>query len=214
MFNFFKKKRTIQDKSWKDITVAKYYQIVELLKEQDDYTAMNLIDVIWEVDSFSMPATEANLYAAKLSFLTKDIDNVIPKKHYRLNNTKYDSNCDLTVMSTAQFVDYQNYIKNNRIEEILSVFFVPDGHEYNDGYDIKQVQKDLLMLPITDAYAIAFFFATQFKLYCNRFRGCLIKSMKKAKMSKTVINQFKQVDLFSLVSYPSFLNFVNQQTKH
>ena len=116
-------------------------------------------------------------------------------------------------MSTAQFIDYQNYIKNNRIEEILSCFFVPAGHSYNDGYDIEKVKKDLLSLKITDAYALAFFFELQLKMYCRLFHRYLLRSMKKAKMSKETIEATKKLDLYNLVSYPIFLNFVNAQTK-
>ncbi len=209
----FKKKTTIKRISWKDISVKQYYDIVELLKSPDDYTALNLINIVYDIDSTKIPANELSAYITRMNFLEKDIDKVSPKKTYVLNGTKYESNCNLTIMSTAQFIDYQNYIKNNRIEEILSCFFVPEGHSYNDGYDIYNVKKDLLSLKITDAYALAFFFELQLKMYCRLFRRYLVRSMKKAKMSKETIEATKKLDLYSLVSYPIFLNFVNAQMR-
>ncbi len=209
----FKRKPTIKRLSWKDISVKQYYDIVELLKSPDDYTALNLINIVYDIDSTKIPANELSAYIERMKFLEKDVEKVSPKKHYVLNGTNYESNCNLTIMSTAQFIDYQNYIKNNRIEEILSCFFVPEGHSYNDGYDIENVKKDLLSLKITDAYALAFFFELQLKMYCRLFRHYLVRSMKKAKMTKETIEATKKLDLYSLVSYPIFLNFVNAQTK-
>ena len=209
----FKKKQSIKKMSWKDITVKQYYDIIKILKAPDDYTALNLIDIIYDIDSTKIPANELSTYISRIKFLEKDVDKVSPKKTYVLNGTKYDSNCNLTIMSTAQFIDYQNYIKNNRIEEILSCFFVPSGHSYNDGYDIEKVKKDLLSLKITDAYALAFFFELQLKMYCRLFRRYLVKNMKKAKMSKETIEATKKLDLYNLVSFPIFLNFVNAPTK-
>lgn len=212
--NIFKKKTPIQDKNWGDVTIEQYYQIVELVKEQDDYTIYNLIDILWGIDSSKLPAKDLSKYADKLQFLNKDVPKVALKKHYTFNGRKYDSSCDLTSMSTAQFVDYNNFLKGGKYEEILSVFFIPEGHSYNDGYDVLQVQKDLLQLKITDCMAAAFFFKRQLKVFCHLFQHYLIKKMKKEKMEKNLIDQFKKVDLYSLASYPTSLLTAMQQMKN
>jgi hypothetical protein len=212
--NLFKKITPIPDKDWSDVTIEQYYKIADLIKEQDEYTVYNLIDILWGIDSSKLLAKDLTKYTNRLQFLNKDVPKVTLKKHYTFNGRKYDSSCDLTSMSTAQFVDYNNYLKNCKYEEILSVFFIPEGHSYNDGYDILQVQNDLLQMKITDCMAAAFFFKRQLKVFCHLFQTYLIKKMKKEKMKKNLIDQFKKVDLYSLVSYPTSLLTVMQQMKN
>lgn len=210
----FSKVTPIPNKDWSDVTIEQYYKIAELIKEQDEYTVYNLIDVLWGIDSSKLLAKDLTKYANRLQFLNKEVPNVTLKKHYTFNGRKYDSSCDLTSMSTAQFVDYNNFIKGGKYEEILSVFFIPEGHSYNDGYDILQVQNDLLQMKITDCMAAAFFFKRQLKVFCHLFQTYLIKKMKKEKMEKSLIDQFKKVDLYNLVSYPTSLLTVMQQMKN
>jgi len=210
----FSKVTPIPNKDWSDVTIEQYYKIAELIKEQDEYTVYNLIDVLWSIDSSKLLAKDLTKYANRLQFLNKEVPNVTLKKHYTFNGRKYDSSCDLTSMSTAQFVDYNNFIKGGKYEEILSVLFIPEGHSYNDGYDILQVQNDLLQMKITDCMAAAFFFKRQLKVFCHLFQTYLIKKMKKEKMEKSLIDQFKKVDLYNLVSYPTSLLTVMQQMKN
>ena len=212
--NLFKKITPIPDKDWSDVTIEQYYKIADLIKEQDEYTVYNLIDILWGIDSSKLLAKDLTKYTNRLQFLNKDVPKVTLKKHYTFNGRKYDSSCDLTSMSTAQFVDYNNYLKNCKYEEILSVFFIPEGHSYNDGYDILQVQNDLLQMKITDCMAAAFFFKRQLRVFCHLFQTYLIKKMKKEKMKKNLIDQTKKVDLYSLVSYPTSLLTVMQQMKN
>ena len=135
-------------KTWKDITLRQFNKIQDLLQEIDEYTTLNIIDVIYDVDSADMPAMEVmNKYAHSLDFLMTTIPtNEKLKDVYTINQREYNSNINLTQMTTAQFVDYQNYSKENPVDisKCLSVFIIPKGHTYNDGYDLKQVQDFLL----------------------------------------------------------------------
>ena len=212
-FDLFKKKNSIPKKSWKNITLKQYYQIVDICNNTDEYSAYNLVDLIYGIDSSKLPAIEMEKYIKQLSFLKSDLPTCILKKHYTINGREYDSNCDLTSMTTAQFIDYQNYLPHNKFEELLSIFFVPNGHSYNDGYDIDQVKEDLLDLPMEVVNAASFFFKIQLKVYCKLFRHYLIKTLKKNKAQKEVIDKLKKVDLNLLVSYPTYLLTVMQQMK-
>lgn len=177
----------------------------------------NLLEVIFGVDARSLPVKEINKYVKQLDFLSSECKPSTPKKHYTVNGKKYDSHIDLTVMTTGQFIDYQNYSKDNKIEQLLSVFITPEDKEYGKDYDVLEVQKDLLQMPITDAYAIAFFFKRQLKAYCSLFRSYLKKSIKSLKMDKEkkkeALNALNKVDLYNLVSYPTYLNTVKQLMK-
>ena len=204
--------------NWNDITLKQFYDIREILSVEDDWTALNLIDCIYQVDCQAMPIQELKKY--DISFIKDEIPDVKLNKYYTLNGTKYNSNCDITRVSVAQFIDYQNYLKEDevRLEKLLSVFFMPDGcKDYNTGYDIIKVQEDLMDLPIPVAQSIGFFLGRQFKLFFLIFRYYLIKQVKKLKMEKTkkkeMIANIKKMDLWDLVSSLTSLNTVKSQMK-
>lgn len=204
--------------NWENITLKQFYDIREILSVEDDWTALNLIDCIYQVDCQAMPIQELKKY--DISFIKDEIPEVKLKKYYTLNGTKYNSNCDITRVSVAQFIDYQNYLKEDevRLEKLLSVFFMPDGcKDYNTGYDIIKVQEDLMDLPIPVAQSIGFFLGRQFRIFFRIFRYYLIKQVKKLKMEKTkkkeLIADIKKMDLWGLASSLSSLNTVKSQMK-
>lgn len=204
--------------NWENITLKQFYDIREILSVEDDWTYLNLIDCIYGVNSQNLPINELKKY--DISFIKDEIPDVKLNKQYTLNGTKYNSNCDITRVSVAQFIDYQNYLKEDevRLEKLLSVFFMPDGcKDYNTGYDIIKVQEDLMDLPIPVAQSIGFFLGRQFKLLFLIFRYYLIKQVKKLKMEKTkkkeLIANIKKMDLWGLASSLSSLNIVKSQMK-
>lgn len=203
--------------NWNDITLDQYNKIQELLQDPDDYTALNILDIVYNIDSANMEITKLKGGKYNLEFLKQPIPKCSLKKQYKLNNTTYNSNCDLTRVTMAQFIDYCNYNKDPKIHELLSVFFIPDNHTYNDGYDMKQVQTDLLQLPITVVQSAGFFFDGQLRIFARLFRNCLIREVKKMKMDKTkkkdYIKQLRKMDLHLLVQFPTYLNTALQQTQ-
>lgn len=202
--------------NWNDITLKQFYEIQNILSVEDDYTAFNLIDYLYNVDCQSLPIKELKKY--DISFIKEPIPDVKLKKEYTLNGNVYKSNCDITKVTVAQFIDYQNYVKQPdlRLEDLLSVFFLPKGcKDYNKDYDITKVKEDLLELPITVAQSIGFFFGRQFKIFFLLFRYSLLKQVKKLKMDKQkkteLISNLKKMDLWGLVSSLTFLNTARLQ---
>ena len=197
--------------TWSDIKLKDFYAIREILSVEDEWTALNLIDCIYNIDSQALAINELKKY--DISFLNQPIPEVKLQKYYTINGVKYNSNFDLTKVTVAQFIDYQNYLKEDevRLEKLLSVFFMPDGYkDYNSGYDIIKVQEDLLELPIDIAQSIGFFFARQLRVFFWLFRYYLIKQVKKLKMEKAekkeLIKNIEKMDLWGLVSSLSSLN--------
>lgn len=209
-------------KTWKDITLRQFNKIQDLLQEIDEYTTLNIIDVIYNVDSADMPAMEVmSKYANSLDFLTTTIPtNEKLKETYTINNREYNSNINLTQMTTAQFVDYQNYSKLNPVDisKCLSVFVIPKGHTYNDGYDLKQVQDDIKDLDMVTINTLAFFFKKLYVLLLEITLLCLTQETTQMNIptqkKEEILNQLKQIDLANLgYSHTSSL-FANQPTIH
>lgn len=204
--------------NWNDITLKQFYEIQDILSVEDDYTVYNLIDYLYNVDCQSLPIKELKKY--DISFINESIPDVKLKKEYTLNGNVYKSNCNITKVTIAQFIDYQNYIKQPEIklENLLSVFFLPKGcKDYNKDYDIIKVKEDLLELPITVAQSIGFFLGRQFNIFFLLFRYSLLKQVKKLKMEKEkkkeLISNIKKMDLWGLVSSLTFLNTAKSRMK-
>lgn len=209
-------------KTWKDITLRQFNKIQDLLQEIDEYTTLNIIDVIYDVDSANLPAMEVmNKYAHSLDFLMTTIPtNEKINEIYTINNREYNSNINLTQMTTAQFVDYQNYSKENPVDisKCLSVFIIPKGHTYNDGYDLKQVQDDIKDLDMVTINTLAFFFKKLYVLLLEITLLCLTQDTKKMNIptekKEEILNQLKQIDLANLASSPTSSLFANLPTIH
>ena len=209
-------------KTWKDITLRQFNKIQDLLQEIDEYTTLNIIDVLYDVDSANMPAMEVmNKYAHSLDFLMTTIPtNEKLKETYTINQREYNSNINLTQMTTAQFVDYQNYTKENPVDisKCLSVFIIPKGHTYNDGYDLKQVQDDIKDLDMVTINTLAFFFKKLYILLLETTLLCLTQETTQMNIptqkKEEILNQLKQIDLASLASSPTSSLFANLPTIH
>lgn len=195
----------IKLKDWKDISIKKFYLIQDLLEEPDDYTTFNILDLIYDIDSANMPITEFAKYNKALEFLKQDIPTVNLEETYTINGTEYKTGYNLTTITAAQFVDYQNYVKNNRWEDFLSVMFIPVGHTYNDGYDIKKVKEDILEMPITVVKSLVFFYTLQFETFLHHFLSSFKRTVKKMdipkKKKKELLDKLEQADLVDLVSF-------------
>lgn len=208
-------------KDWKDITLRQFNTIQEILETPDDYTTLNIIDIIYGEDTANLPITQyMQKYANALDFLMTPIPQVELKNSYTLNDTVYDSNINLSTLTTAQFVDYQNYAKKSPIltNEILSVFIIPQGHSYNDGYDLEKVKEDLLDLDMATINTLAFFFKKLYLLLLDVFLTSLtyqVKSMKITEREKeNLYHQLNQIDLQRLDSYLTLSHFAKTLTTH
>lgn len=196
--------------NWKDITLSKYYKIVDIMAVQDDYTALNLIDLIYGINSGDINIWELGKY--DITFLKEPIPTGDMPKKLELNGHVYRFDGDLTRITAAQYVDFTNYTKTKDIkfEDVLSVFCIPEGMKYNDGYLISDVKKDILELDMVTIQTMAQFFFRQFELFSEIFRLYLLKFLskemktaqgeKKEKL-KEAITKLEETDFPNLASF-------------
>lgn len=135
---------------WENISIDKYYYIKDILDDEtdDDITKnVKLVAVMLDKDEqevWDMDMAQAGDYISRLQFLGKF---ELPKNsNMKIKLPGYDLVVmkDLTKISVAQYVDFQNFIKmplREGMEKILSIFLIPEDHKYNDGYDIIDLQK-------------------------------------------------------------------------
>ena len=74
----------------------------------------------------------------------------------------------------------------------ISCFFIPEGHKYNDGYDMLKVKEDVGDLPITTGNALAFFFKSQYITLLVLSQRSSLKKMKEVGMSKKKLKEMQE----------------------
>lgn len=110
----------------------------------------------------------------------------IPDK-LTINGNKYYICKNLKQVTTAQYIDYQSYLKEGErhFEYLLSCFIIPEGKEYGKDYDIDDVIKDILELDVVKVEKISFFFLNLFlasiEVSVNYWESTLKKMLKKEK---------------------------------
>lgn len=173
--------------SWDNISINKYYDILDILESEDDDITKNvrLVSVILDKDEseiWDMDIQDVSEYTHKLGFLNKFDLPSAPKKviigDYKLEVVK-----DISKISIGQYVDYQNFVTRplrESIDKILSVFLIPEGKKYNTDYDIINLQQTIrehMSFKIAQSF-LQFFFIKYLKLLMHSLRS-FQKAMKK-----------------------------------
>lgn len=114
-----------------------------------------------EILSLSLP--EYQRLAAKTVFLTHEPKvSDRPPKTVKIGDRVYDVMKDIRHFTAGQYIDYQNHIKTDDIESnlptLMTVFLIPKGKKYGDGYDIADILPDMGLIPIETVLSLARFF--------------------------------------------------------
>lgn len=143
-------KKEINKYSWNHITGEQYWEIFDILHSEasDLQKQAELIALIEgkPVDEIlSLDMSSAAELINKLEFLNKfELSKRYHPSSIVIDNKKYNVYPNLANLNVAQFIDYQSFISQpfrESYDKILSIFIIPDGHEYNSGYDILEVQE-------------------------------------------------------------------------
>lgn len=195
---------------WSDVTLKQFLELKDIMQIEDETDrTIAIAELLLGLDVSNLPLSEFNKKMKELSFLKEEIPNNHIVKKVEINNRKYNIDALLGRVSTAQYVDFTNYMKEeNNITKVLSVFFIPNGHKYNDGYDMEQVIKDMESLPVDIAISESFFFSKQFAGFIKIFQSSSIKKLEKTDLPKEVKENLIKVveDSVNLVLSPLSLN--------
>lgn len=109
----------------------------------------------------ALPLNEYASKAAATDFLRHDCPPVSAPSRVISGDFVLIPTKDFTNITTAQYVDFQTFSKGGtaKLPELIAVLLVPEGHKYNDGYDVAQVVRVVRDLPLPEALGLnAFFF--------------------------------------------------------
>lgn len=188
-----KKNTNTQDNefSWDSISIAKYYDILDILNdnESDDITKnVQLVSLILDKDEdevWNMSLPDAGVLIGKLRFLN---DFKLPEKpNLKISLPGYDLEVmkDVTKITVGQYLDFQSFTKQplrDSFEKILSIFVIPKGKKYNDGYDIVDLQRTIREhLPFVVGQGLLSFFLAKQLEYLKSSLTYLEQTMRKTK---------------------------------
>lgn len=203
--------------SWDEVTWNEYEQIEQILSTDipDDYKAVHLVSILagMPVDEVEkLPISAFNRILSKTSFLYTEPETHPHRFEYTVNGREYEFKGKLTEITTAQYLDYRAYVteEDKDVTRLLSAFFIPKGHEYNDGYDMEQVLKDIGDMCWLDVRACGFFFRTQLAAFILILKSSLKRTMKKTTATKKQIQEMEE-SLNNMASYLLYAESVNSQ---
>ena len=176
--------------NYNDLTVGKYQEIMVVLKGKvvDEYaTNIQLVSILSDMsedDVLNLGLSEYKVLNQKLSFLLVEPPKRMIANMYKIGGFELETMLDVRKMTVAQYVDYQTFVKDvdKYLIEMLSVFLVPKGMKYNEGYDIVEVQRAIRdNLSIVDAMSLSAFFLLWSQSLIKATLTYLTKQMKKMK---------------------------------
>lgn len=135
-------------KSFNELPLSKFREIQQIAKENPEELEMNIriLSVLSDIsvdDLCAMPLTEVSAMMGGMGFLCQPMPTEKVANKYKLGNMTLCPQFDVTTFTTAQYVDFQNFMKaadDNQVG-ILSCLLIPKGKKYNVDYDIKEVRQ-------------------------------------------------------------------------
>ena len=194
-------------KDYNTLSVGKYLQIHKVAKEEElsdidkQVAIIAILADMSEDEVLDLPILEYKALAEQSKFLEKPMN--VPKQiasTYTLDGWELVPTTDIRKMTTAQYIDFQNFSKEGekKLIEVLSCFLIPKGKKYNEDYDILEVQKSLRdYLTIPNCLALSAFFLAKFN---RSIKGMLIYSkwiakirLKKGKEKQEILKKIDQM---------------------
>lgn len=176
--------------TYKDITVKQMLLLKNLQTQEDELlNTIEILSILYDEDITELPINDVRQMLKSIDLTKQEVEI---KDKYIINGRKYKVDLNMNI-STAQYIDYTEFKKNEDIVKLISVFLIPDGHVYNDGYNLFEVYDDINEMKWVDAEAIAFFFFKRLIVFVKIFRNCLVKQLKKE------TNQLKKMEAEALI---------------
>ena len=149
-------------KDWKDVTLGMFQRMNEISKREDESDRVvgfvALFNGMTEDDVLNLPLDKFKDYVKDLGWMNTPPDIEQPKEEYKINGNDYVLTMNFHKLTTAQYIDFQGYVKSDDYSQMLSVFLIPKGKKYNDGYDVYKVQQDLKTMPVGEVLGLMGFF--------------------------------------------------------
>ena len=168
---------------WLDILAVNADESREEVDKQ--VATLHLLTGMPERDILNLPIYEYSELARKADFLgVAPVRYARTARKYTLGGFTLIPTSDLRKITAAQYIDFQTFAPggDKNLVEILSVFLVPEGKDYNDGYDVLEVQDAIRAeLSVEQAVALCAFFLSKYAALIKGTTTSLFRLMKREK---------------------------------
>ena len=154
--------------NYKELPLGKYMDIIAAVEKEEDplkrqVTMIAMLNDLTEDEVLNRPLAEYKEKVVAASFMQQPCPENLMRaaEMVRLGKWELKATKDYRKILTSQYVDYLSFIKDaeHNIPQILSVFLIPKGCKYNEGYDIVEVQAAIRQnMSVADALGMAAFF--------------------------------------------------------
>lgn len=182
----------IKYRKWSDISINKFNELEKVIKEDLDdldreVALMAILCDATEEEILNLPMGEIVGIRNDMSFINEFKWN----DKREVKKIKVDGldlrMVDIKEMTLAQYVDFQTFYERKMLAEIISVFYVPKGKKYNEGYDMEDViNKIKENLDIISANEIVFFSLMKYLKY---LKVTLTSLIWKTRMLKLMVKE-------------------------
>lgn len=178
--------------NYNDMSISLWREIRETMEDMGEATELevqvaliSLLSGISEDEIRNLPLKEYSEMASKTRFLLRQPNvKAVKPRNLTINGKRYDLVDDVRKLTTGQYIDYQTYMQDNEdfknLAKVLSVFIVPKGKTYGEGYDVEEVIKELdEHLSINVALGVCFFFREKYRSWLSLMQDCFRRRMKR-----------------------------------
>lgn len=179
-------------KDWNELPIGTYIKIYDLTDDSDRVLRIAAILGGMTYDEIlNAPLSVSRALIKNTEFLAKKPKLRRAKGEYVLNGKKFIFTRELGAVSTAQYIDAVNLPKDlYHIPEMAAIFLIPEGHTYNDGYNMDEVVKTINdYLSFEDYNAISGFFLGSYLISMRRFERMTSRAIKRAIKEKTATKE-------------------------
>ena len=169
---------------YEDMPVGVFEQITALLAGPGDDAAMTagLIALLSGTTADAVEQLPIREYIRRreaLAFLNTepDVQRGRMPRAYDIAGQRVKVQAEPLRLTAAQFIDAQEYMRDGgvgrHLADIICCFLVPEGRQYNDGYDLDALKAAVREhLPVTEALRLSAFFLRRWDSWWRRTLGC------------------------------------------
>ena len=194
-------------KDWNDVTLGTWMRMNEITARENEIERIvgfvALFNNMTEDEVLALPLDKFKEYMAQMGWMNTPPDIEQPKKEYVINGHTYELTMNFHKLTTAQYIDFQSYTKSEDYSQMLSVFLIPKGKKYGDGYDVFEVQQDLKQMPVQEVLGLMGFFIILYRSwsrallkYSSRILRKAARREKNPELMETVTKMEELADMF------------------
>ena len=170
--------------SYKEMTLQMYEHLSKIAESDTDdiEKQIQMVSVLTGKTTKEVEDLPISVYhdlAKKTVFLMREPEiEQIKSNTVKINERVYVITNDVTKITTAQYIDFQEYMKQGKnLANVLSTLLVPKGEKYGEA-DFLEVKKDIERLPICTALGLYAFFLQRFAKLIGNMLHCSMSALK------------------------------------